>query len=55
MLEKMTTLIISIQILNTSHPIIILVMLSIRTGINVADTIVAAPRLMISLYIDGNR
>jgi hypothetical protein len=55
MLEKITTLIKSIQMLNISHPIINLVTTSIRTGIKIAETIVAALKLTTSLYIDGNR
>ena len=49
MLAKITTLMISIQMLKTSHPIITLVIFSICTGANTADTIVAAPKLITSL------
>jgi hypothetical protein len=55
MLEKITMLIISIHTLKTSHPIITLVIASIRIGINTTDTTVATPKDTTSLYIDGNR
>jgi hypothetical protein len=51
----MTMLILSKTILNTSHPIITLVTLSIWTGARPTETMVAAAKLMISLYMEGNR
>jgi hypothetical protein len=49
MLEKMTALIMIMQRLKQSHPIITRVMPSIRTGIKATEMMVATAKLMISL------
>jgi hypothetical protein len=55
MLKKITPLMMIMQRLKQSHPIMTRVMPSIRIGKSATEMIVATAKLTISLYMDGIR